>query len=61
MTELTDPVGVVLDVGNVIDRLRTQAAAGVELVALGEREVALGAVDVDRLAGLKIQNVCGVV
>ena len=40
VTELADPIGIALHVADVIDGLRRDAEAGVELVALGEGEIA---------------------
>jgi len=40
VAEFTDPVGVVLRVADVVDRPRAQAETGIELVPLGEVEVA---------------------
>ena len=40
VAEFTDPVGVALGVADVVDRPRAQAEPGIELVPLGEVEIA---------------------
>ena len=46
LAELTDPIGLALDVANVVDRLFVQPGAGVEFVVDVVTEIPFFAVDV---------------